>query len=45
MPAAGMRNIGAMEVVLKGDRIDAVHARLRSVVQFSFVQFSSSKSV
>ncbi|ALL64886.1 hypothetical protein K788_0002390 [Paraburkholderia caribensis MBA4] len=40
MPAAGMRNIGAMEVGPEGDRIDAVHARLRSVVQFS-----SSKSV
>jgi hypothetical protein len=35
MPVAGMRNIGAMEVGLEGDRIDACHARLRSVVQLS----------
>jgi hypothetical protein len=44
MPAAGMPNIGAMEVGPEGDRIDAVHARLRSVVQFG-MQLSSSKSV
>jgi hypothetical protein len=40
MPAAGMRNIGAMEVGHDGIRIDAVHAQPRSVVHFS-----SSKSV
>jgi hypothetical protein len=44
MPAAGMPNIGAMEAGREGDRIDAVHARLRSVVQLG-VQLSSSQSV
>ena len=44
MPAEGMRDIGAMEVGPEGDGIDAVHARLRSVVKLS-VQLGSSKSV